>query len=554
MGTSQADPRSGYCAATRTYHSVRAASPLPDPDLPLYLPEFVFSLLRSSSTASPTAALIDAPTGARIPFSVLPNYVRSLADFLAAASIRKGQTVLIISPNSIYVPVVDLAVLSLGAILTASNPASTVSEVSYQCRLSKPVFAFVHSSAAHLVPPSLPHPPVIIDSPDFLAIIQSDASCRDPKRSAQGSVGQAVSTGNQADTATILYSSGTTGPVKGVVSTHRNYIALVASLQMTRDPSRSPGVTLVTVPMFHIFGLFFIVNAIAVAETLVFMERFDMLTMLRSVERYRVSHIPASPPLLVALAKLEVVDRFDLSSLESVGSGGAALGKEVIDRFVSRFPNVSVVQGYGLTESTGAIAFTAGPEETARYGAVGKLLPHAEAKIVHPATGNPMPPNMKGELWLRSSTIMKGYLDNEKATSTTLDSEGWLKTGDLCYIDEDGFLFVVDRLKELIKYKGYQVAPVELEQLLQSHPEIADAAVIPYPDDEAGQIPMAFVVRQPKSNLSETQVMGFIAKQVAPYKKVRRVAFVNSIPKTASGKILRRDLIQQALQSSKSRL
>ncbi|CAN6485458.1 unnamed protein product [Victoria cruziana] len=550
MGTSQHDPRSGYCVATRTYHSVRAASPLPDADLPLYVTEFVFSLLRSSSAASPAAALIDGPTGARIPLSVLPNYVRSLAGFLTAAGIRKGETVLIISPNSIYVPVVDLAVLSLGAILTASNPASTVSEVSYQCRLSKPVFAFVHSSATHLVPPSLPHAPVIIDSADFLAIVQSSAGCGDP----MGSGGPPVSAGSQADTATILYSSGTTGPVKGVVSTHRNYIALVASLQMTRDPGRSHGVTLVTVPMFHIFGLFYVVNAIALAETLVFMERFDMLTMLRSVQTYRVTHVPASPPLLVALTKLELVDRFDLSSLQTVGSGGATLRKEVIDRFAARFPNVSVIQGYGLTESTGAIAFITGPEEAERYGAVGKLLPHAEAKIVDPDTGNPMPPNMKGELWLRSSTIMKGYLDNEKATSSTLDPEGWLKTGDLCYFDEDGFLFVVDRLKELIKYKAYQVAPVELEQLLQSHSEIADAAVIPYPDDEAGQIPMAFVVRHPNTNLSETQVMEFIAKQVAPYKKVRRVAFINSIPKTASGKILRRDLIQQALQSSKSRL
>nr|ADE75597.1 unknown [Picea sitchensis] len=162
-----------------------------------------------------------------------------------------------------------------------------------------------------------------------------------------------------------------------------------------------------------------------------------------------------------------------------------------------------------------------------------------------------MPPNHKGELWLRGPTIMKGYLGNDEATASALDTEGWLKTGDLCYIEEEGFLFVVDRIKELIKYKAFQVAPAELEELLLSNQEISDAAVIPYPDDEAGQIPMAFVVRKSDSNLSEEDVINFVSKQVSPYKKIRRVAFVNSIPKSPSGKILRKDLIHQALSTSR---
>lgn len=177
-----------------------------------------------------------------------------------------------------------------------------------------------------------------------------------------------------------------------------------------------------------------------------------------------------------------------------------------------------------------------------------------EAKIVDPDTGEALRPGQKGELWLRGPSIMQGYVGDDEATASTLDSEGWLKTGDLCYFDHDGFLFVVDRLKELIKYKAYQVPPAELEQLLQSHQEIADAAVIPYPDEEAGQIPMAYVVRKAGSTLTEAQVMDFIAKQVAPYKKIRRVVFTNSIPKSAAGKILRRELINHALSSSKSRL
>ncbi|CAF2162865.1 unnamed protein product [Brassica napus] len=155
--------------------------------------------------------------------------------------------------------------------------------------------------------------------------------------------------------------------------------------------------------------------------------------------------------------------------------------------------------------------------------------------------------NQTGELWLKGPTIAKGYFKNQEATNETINAEGWLKTGDLCYIDEDGFVFVVDRLKELIKYKGYQVPPAELEALLITHPDILDAAVIPFPDKEAGQYPMAYVTRKVESNLSEKQVIEFISKQqVAPYKKIRKVAFINSIPKTASGKTLRKDLIKLA--------
>ncbi|KAK3183757.1 hypothetical protein Dsin_031043 [Dipteronia sinensis] len=199
-------------------------------------------------------------------------------------------------------------------------------------------------------------------------------------------------------------------------------------------------------------------------------------------------------------------------------------------------------KGYGLTESSGSIFRTSGPEECKHWGSAGRISGAMEAKIVDPETGDALPPHGAGEIWLRGPTIMKGYIGDPGATSETLLKDGWMWTGDLCYIDEAGFVFVVDRLKELIKYKGYQVTPVELEQILLSHPDIADAAVVPYPDEESGQVPMAFVVRQPQSSLNQAQIMDFVAKRVAPYKKIRRVAFVNSIPKNPSGKILRKEL------------
>ncbi|KAK9278395.1 hypothetical protein L1049_027960 [Liquidambar formosana] len=306
--------------------------------------------------------------------------------------------------------------------------------------------------------------------------------------------------------------------------------------------------------MFHVFGFFMLVRAVAVGETLVLMEKFDFEKMLRAVEKYRVTYMPVSPPLVVALAKSEVAGKYDLSSLEYLGCGGAPLGKEVSERFAARFPNVDIGQGYGLTETGGGAARHIGQDECKHYGSVGRLAENMEARIVDPVTGEALPPGQKGELWLRGPTVMKGYVGDDEATAATLDSEGWLKTGDLCYFDSDGFLYIVDRLKELIKYKAYQVPPAELEHLLQSHPDIADVAVIPYPDEEAGQIPMAYVVRKPGSNITEAQVMDFIAKQVAPYKKIRRVAFINSIPKSPAGKILRRELVNHALSGVSSRL
>lgn len=313
-------------------------------------------------------------------------------------------------------------------------------------------------------------------------------------------------------------------------------------------------VSLFPLPLFHVFGFFMMVRALAMGETLVLMQRFDFEGMLKAVEKYRITYMPVSPPLITAFTKSELVKKYDISSIRLLGSGGAPLGKEVAESFKAKFPNVEIVQGYGLTESGGGAARMIGFDEAKRHGSVGRLAENMEAKIVDPVTGEALSPGQKGELWLRGPTIMKGYVGDDKATVETLDSEGWLKTGDLCYFDSDGYLFIVDRLKELIKYKAYQVPPAELEHILHTNPEIADAAVVPYPDEDAGQIPMAFVVRKPGSNITAAQVMDYVAKQVTPYKKIRRVSFINSIPKSPAGKILRRELVDIALTGGSSKL
>ncbi|KAB1217318.1 4-coumarate--CoA ligase-like 9 [Morella rubra] len=441
----------------------------------------------------------------------------------------------------------------MGVTISPANPLGSDLEISHQVRLSDPVIAFATSSTSHKLPP-LPLGTILLDSPEFLSMIDGNRTDADPVEPVHVS---------QSDSAAIMYSSGTTGLVKGVLLTHRNMIALVAGLfgnQVESDRNEAQNkkepqpVSLFTVPLFHVFGFFMLVRAVAKGETLVLMGRFDFEVMLKAVEKYKVTYMPVSPPLVVALVKSELVKKYDLSSLLLLACGGAPLGKEVALRFVAKFPNVGIVQGYGLTETGASGASMAESVECSRHDSVGRLAVNMEAKIVDPVTGEASPPGQKGELWLRGPTIMKGYIGDDKATVETLDSEGWLKTGDLCYFDSDGFLFVVDRLKELIKYKAYQVAPAELEHLLLSHPEIADAAVIPYPDEEAGQIPMAFVVRKTGSTITEAQVIEFIAEKVAPQKKVRRVSFIKAIPKSPAGKILRRDLATAALSAGSSRL
>ncbi|CAK9327210.1 unnamed protein product [Citrullus colocynthis] len=553
MAAHSVDSRSGFCPQTKIYKSLRPPFSLPPLSQPLTVAGHALSVLRSSLPPPNTAALVDSDSGVTVSYALFLRQIRNLTSNLRALySFSNSQVAFILSPTSLQIPVLYFALLSLGVIVSPANPISSESEIAHQVSLCKPVIAFATSSTASKLP-RLPLGTVLIDSPEFLSMMTEISRLE--------GVNDGIVDGdiNQNASAAILYSSGTTGRVKGVLLSHRNLISAISGVQvLEKTPVEGEiephPVALCLLPLFHVFGFFMLFRSISEGNTLVLMRKFDFQRMLGAVEKYRVTYIPVSPPLVVAMAKSELVAKYDLSSLQILGCGGAPLGKEVIDKFHLRFPNVEIIQGYGLTESSGAASRTVGPEECSNAGSVGCLSENMEAKIVDPSSGEALPPGHKGELWLRGPGIMKGYVGDERATAETLHPEGWLKTGDLCYFDSDGFLYIVDRLKELIKYKAYQVPPAELEHLLQSHPEILDAAVIPYPDEEAGEIPLAYVVRKPESNISATQVMDFIAKQVAPYKKIRRVSFVNTIPKSLAGKILRRELVQHALSRGSSKL
>ncbi|XP_015878932.3 4-coumarate--CoA ligase-like 9 isoform X1 [Ziziphus jujuba] len=528
------DPRSGFNSETKIFHSLRPPIHLPPEHFAISAAAYALSLRRNLPWPD-SVALIDSSTGQHIYYSELTHRINTLAANLQTTiGLSKGDTAFILSPNSTTIPILYFSLLTLGVVISPANPLSTESEIMRLIGLCKPIVAFSTSAFAHKLSKLRPKIKIIIiDSHVFDTMTKSSKWELEPAEV------------RQSDLASIMYSSGTTGKVKGVMSTHRNLIAMIATYHAPLIKRESPAVFIYTVPYFHMFGFFYCARSVSVSDTVVVvMGKFDVRKTLRAVEEFKVTHMMLVPPVVVAMVKSNLTAGYDLSSLEQVTSGAAPLGKDVITAFKSKFPDVVLAQGYGMTEVTGAAFRTINREETERWGSTGRLSGGFEAKIVDAETGKALFPCQEGELWLRGPSIMKGYM-GDKDTETTwaaIVSGGWLRTGDLCYIDEEGFLYVVDRLKELIKYKGYQVTPAELEQLLQTHPEIVDAAVIPYPDEEAGQLPMAVVVRQSKSTIGEADVINFVASKVAPYKKVRRVVFVEVIPKSAAGKILRKDL------------
>ncbi|KAK8935544.1 4-coumarate--CoA ligase-like 7 [Platanthera zijinensis] len=489
-------------------------------------------------------AIADVDSNETLTFSQLRSAVHSAAAGFRRLGIGKGSVVLLFAPNAIHFAVSFFAIVAAGAVVTTVNPVYTAAELSKQARDSGAKLVVTVSHLWHKVK-SLRLPTIFLGSADIsataLAVRFFSELLSVPETE------YVPADVRQSDVAALLYSSGTTGASKGVMLTHRNFIctSLMVSgdQELLGEPANS---FLCFLPLFHVYGMSVLAySQLQRGNSVVLMGRFEMETALRSIEKYRVTHLCVVPPVMIALAKHKNLGSYDLSSLTLINSGAAPLGKDVMNQVAKNFPKAWVFQGYGLTESTGAITLGYPQEKDQKYGSAGFLLAGVEGRVIGLETQEPLPPSQVGELCFRGPNIMKGYFNNPEATKLTLDGEGWLHTGDVGYFDEKGQLFVIDRIKELIKYKGFQVAPAELEAVLLSHPDILDAAVIPFPDEEAGEVPIAYVVHSSSCSLTEAEVQKFVANQVAPFKRLRRVTFVNSVPKSASGKILRRELIEK---------
>ena len=325
--------------------------------------------------------------------------------------------------------------------------------------------------------------------------------------------------------------------------THRNLVANI--LQSTaQQPIEEQDTVMAALPFFHIYGLNVIMNGVLRnGATAVSMPRFDLEQFLALIEEHRVTKLHVVPPIVLALAKSPHVDRHDLSSLQLINSGAAPLSAELAQAAADRV-GCPVVQGYGMTESSPVTHVTPIERSRHRAGSIGPPVPNTECRILDVASGAELSPGEEGEVCVRGPQVMRGYIDDPEATAATIDADGWLHTGDVGRADEDGYVVLVDRVKELIKYKGYQVAPAELEAILVEHPAVADAAVVARPDEEAGEVPQAYVALA--GDATPEEIMAFVSERVAPYKKLRALDIVDEIPKSASGKVLRRVLADRA--------
>ncbi|XP_058086351.1 4-coumarate--CoA ligase-like 6 [Magnolia sinica] len=494
------------------------------------------------------SALVDSPSGHSISYTQLQELVKSMASGLHSIGISQGHVVSIQLPNTIYFPVIYLGVLSVGAIVTTMNPLSSFTEIQKQMADCNVVLAFTVSGCLEKLKRTGVRVVVIPESVESDSN-SSEFSCFNGLLSSNPEFAPTPII-RQKDTAALLYSSGTSGVSKGVIITHANLIAAVELfVRFEVSLYENPGwenVYLAALPMFHVYGLsLFAMGLLSVGATVVVMRRFNADEMVRSIDRYRVTHIPVVPPIVTALMEAKGRCSHVFGSLKQVSCGAAPLSKKTIEEFLQSFPHVDFIQGYGMTESTAVGTRGFNTKMIRKYTSVGLLAPNMEAKVVDLNTRACLPPGKTGELWLRGPGIMKGYLNDAKATSSTIDEDGWLHTGDVVHFDLDGFLYVLDRLKEMIKYKGFQVAPADLEAILISHPGILDAAVIAAKVEEVGEIPVAFVVKKPGSVLSQADVIDYVSRLVSPHKKVRKVVFIHSIPRSAAGKILRKQLRNQ---------
>jgi acyl-CoA synthetase (AMP-forming)/AMP-acid ligase II len=496
------------------------------------------AVLRHANDLADKPALIDGTTGRVTSYGELSQWVRRAAWGLFARGFRKGDVFAIFSPNLPEYAVAFLAVAKLGGINTTINPVYTAEELGFQLK---------DAGAKYLLTvPQLMDKALEASSGTEVReiFVFGEAEGATPLASLLEAAGELppVEINPRQDIVALPYSSGTTGVAKGVMLTHYNMVANLFQLE-EHDCTSERDTLIAVLPFFHIYGMNVVMNfGLFKGAAIVTMPRFDLERFLDAMQTYRVTRAHLVPPIILALSKHPVIDNYDLSTLELIMSGAAPLGENLILACAARLGCV-IKQGYGLTETSPVTHMCSENPAQIKNGSIGQCIPNTECKIVHLESGAELGAGQEGELHMRGPQVMKGYLNRPQITAQTIDEEGWLRTGDIAYADEDGHFFIVDRAKELIKYKGFQVAPAELEALLLSHPQIADAAVIPCPDDEAGEVPKAFVVLKGEASVEELKE--YIARRVAPYKKLREIEFIEQIPKSPSGKILRRVLVQK---------
>jgi acyl-CoA synthetase (AMP-forming)/AMP-acid ligase II len=493
--------------------------------LPAAPPRLLDRIAEHAARDGAHLALVDAATGNRVTRAEFLERTHRTAGALSARGFGPGGVLALWGPNSADWAVAALGALAAGGATTGISPVATDGELGmFLARTRTTVLAA---------------DPALCDRARVTGVGEVDVLGE--LANASGRTAPEVRI-EPSTTALLPGSSGTTGPPKSVRLTHGNLAAGVGQLQggvrFTEDD-----VVLAVAPFAHVLGsVVTLAGPLAAGATVVTMPRFHLPALLDIVEAHRVTVLAVPPPVLAALTSPGAAAR-DLSSVQFLAAGGAPVSPALQERAGARLPQAVVAQGYGMTETTGMIPVPDRDRGTAP-GTVGLLGPSTEARIVDPASGRDFGPDQDGELWVRGPQVTPGYLDDPAADAALFGPEGWLHTGDLARFDGTGRLRIVDRLKELIKVGGLQVAPAELEALLMAHPAVADAAVVGRPDDRHGEVPLAVVV--PRGDVDPEDLIAWAAEQMSPHKRLAGLRLVEQIPRTPAGKILRRLLREEA--------
>ncbi|XP_009145505.2 4-coumarate--CoA ligase 4 isoform X2 [Brassica rapa] len=500
-------------------------SKLPDISIPNHLPltEYVFQKFSGGGDGdSTTTCLIDSATGRTFTYADVQITLQRIAAGLHRLGIRHGDTVMLLLPNSPEFALSFLAVVYLGAVSTSANPLFTQTEIAKQAKASAAKMIITKSCYVHKLTNLRQLGVVIVcvdDRNDVVSLADGCVRFTDLTQADEAELPKPKI--SPEDTVSIPYSSGTTGLPKGVMISHKGLVTSIAqkvdgenpNLNFTRDD-----VIICFLPMFHTFThSSLMLSAMRTGAAFLILPRFELNLVMKMVQKYKVTVVPMAPPVVLAFVKSPETEKYDLSSVRMMLSGSATLKKELEDAVRLKLPNAIFGQSYGMTEAgtvANSLAFAKHPFKT-KSGSCGTVIRNAEMKVVDTITGASLPRNKSGEICIRGHQLMK---------------------------DDDDEIFIVDRLKELIKFKGYQVAPAELEALLIFHPYIEDAAVVAMKDEVADEVPVAFVVRSKGSQLTEDDIKNYVNKQVVHYKRIKMVFFVKAIPKSASGKLLRKVL------------
>lgn len=513
-------------------------------------------LLRMIKTHEDNVIQVCGETGKELTADVLLKRTIKLSKWLTHEGITVGDNISINSENRTEFCIVPVASWFSGATIAPLNPDYTPRELKHVLNLSKPKIIFCSNRTINKMVSILPEHPYIRKLINFdddpvhnLKVFKFSDLVRDAENEEIDDDFETVPLDPKTTVATILCSSGTTGMPKGVMATHDNYNAVIdiarAYMGDIADNEDPRDAMIGLMPFFHAFGFMLMFLNLVRGKTIIILDKFKPKVFLNAIVKYKVTRMILPPPLLLFLLKNPLVKNYDLSCIKEIRSGAAPMGEEMEKELKNRFNVFNVSQAFGMTETTLGVLIT--PPGKSKPGSCGTVAPGMMAKVINEA-GVPQGPYSNGEICVKGPMIMKGYAGDPKATNLIIDKDGWLHTGDVAYYDNEGYFYIVDRIKELIKYKAFQVAPAELEQLLITHPAVEDAAVVGLPHEEAGELPLAFVVKKAGKNVTESEIEQLVRDNMSAQKWLRGgVIFLNEIPRTATGKILRRVLKQRAI-------